>query len=135
MKKNSTLFELLLGIVVLGILAQVVVLFVSKDYLQNAIGLWAGILLAGGMAIHMSQSIDEAVDLGTDNATKYMQRSSVTRVGIVVIVMAALLYFKIGNPITLVVGLFALKISAYLQPFIHKLCENWTHKGEGRRDK
>ncbi len=130
MRKSSTLMELLLGIGALSVLAQVIVLFVSKNHLHNAIGLWAGTLMAGGMAIHMSQTIYEAVDLGADNATKYMQRASVTRIGVVVIVMALLLYFKIGNPITLVIGLFTLKISAYLQPFIHKLCEKRNYNEE-----
>ncbi len=133
MKRNSTLVELLLGIGVLSILTQVVVLFISKNHVHNAIGLWAGALMAGGMAIHMSRTIFEAVDLGADNATKHMQRASVTRIGIVVIVMAILLYFKIGNPITLIIGLFTLKISAYLQPIIHKLCEKRTDMKEGRQ--
>ncbi len=134
MKRNTTLAELLVGIAAVGVLAQLIILLVSRGHLQNAVGLWAGVLMAGGMAIHMSRTIYEAVDLGAENATKYMQRASVTRIGVVVIAMAILIYFKIGNPITLIVGLFTLKISAYLQPFIHKLCKNWTCMREGRRE-
>ncbi len=133
-KKNSTLFELLLGIGVLSILTQVVALFVSKNHLHNAIGLWAGALMAGGMAIHMSQTVYEAVDLGADNAVKYMQRAAALRLGVVAVALAVLLYFKIGNPITLVIGLFTLKISAYLQPLIHKLYQKRTCREEGRRE-
>ena len=131
-KKNSTLLELLLGIGATGILAQIVILCVFKQHLSNAIGLWLGVVLAAGMAVHMSQTIHEAVDLGADGAVKYMQRAAAIRLGVVAVVVAAVLYFKIGSPIPLIVGLFTLKISAYLQPFLHKLCEKRMKQREGR---
>ena len=40
---------------------------------------------------------------------------------VVIIAMGCVLYFDFGNPLTLLVGLIALKISAYLQPYMHKL--------------
>lgn len=64
MKKDNTLTELVLGIILLGVIEQIVCLIFLKDYLYNAVGLWSGILVAVGMAVHMKRSIEDALDFG-----------------------------------------------------------------------
>ena len=121
MKKNDILTELLAGIISLGILTQIVMLIAFENYLYNAIGLWAGIGIAVFMAIHLKRSIEDELDLGEEGAMKHARTAYATRMLITLIVLGVVIYFKLGNPITVVIGIFPLKLSAYLQPLIHKI--------------
>ena len=123
MKKNDTLLELLIGIFAGGVVAQIVCLLFFKRYAYNAIGLWTGILIAGGMVIHMQRTIEDGLDLMGDAGVKYMKKGYLTRTAMVIIVMAVVLYFDWGNPITILVGVTMLKLAVYLQPFVHKVLE------------
>ncbi len=119
MKKNNILFELLVGIILFGIVIQIICVVVSKDYLYNSIGLWIGVAIACFMAIHMKRSIEDALDLGEEAGVKHMRKGYGTRMAVVAIAVIAVLILKLGNPIMLVIGIFPLKLSAYAQPVIH----------------
>lgn len=122
MKKDNTLIELLAGIVCIGVLEQVILLLFFENHLYNAIGVWCGILVSVICAIHMKRSIEDAVDLGdTERATKYATKGYITRMAITAVLVGAVLYFEVGNPITVLAGVFALKLAAYMQPFMHKV--------------
>lgn len=121
MKKNNILVELLAGIISLGILIQIGMLIMFENYLYNAIGLWAGIGVAVFMAIHLKRSIEDELDLGEEGATKHARTAYATRMLITLIVLGVVIYFNLGNPFTVVLGIFPLKLSAYLQPLIHKI--------------
>lgn len=121
MKKNNILIELLSGILCLGILIQAVCFFVVERQLYNAIGLWSGIAIACFMVIHMKRSIEDTLDVGEEDAHKYARNAYMIRTIVSLIVVGVVVISKIGNPITLVIGIFPLKISAYLQPYIHKI--------------
>ena len=121
MKKNNILVELLAGIISLGILIQIGMLIAFENYLYNAIGLWAGIGVAIFMAIHLKRSIEDELDLGEEGAVKHARTAYATRMLITLVVLGVVIYFKLGNPFTVVLGIFPLKLSAYLQPLIHKI--------------
>ena len=121
MKKNNILVELLAGIISLGVLIQIIMAIALENYLYNAIGLWTGIGIACFMAIHLKRSIEDSLDLGVDGAVKHARTAYATRTVITLIVIGLVVYFKIGNPLTVVLGIFPLKLSAYLQPLIHKI--------------
>lgn len=121
MKKHDILTELLTGIISLGILIQIGMAIAFENYLYNAIGLWAGIGIAVFMAIHLKRSIEDELDLGEEGAMKHARTAYATRMLITMIVLGVVIYFKLGNPITVVIGIFPLKLSAYLQPLIHKI--------------
>lgn len=121
MKKDNTLLEMLVGIIIWGLLAQIVLLMVFEDYLYNAIGLWCGVVVAGGMAIHMKRSIEDAYDLYGSDIGKQIRADSIKRMSVATIVIGVVFYFQAGNPLTVLVGIFSLKISAYAQPYMHKI--------------
>lgn len=121
MKKDKTLTELIVGIIFLGAVAQIIILIAFQNDLYNAAGLWSGIVIGIGMAVHMKHSIEDALDLGEEGAPKHIRKTYAFRMTVVIIAMGCVLYFDFGNPLTLLVGLIALKISAYLQPYMHKL--------------
>ena len=121
MKKNNTLFELLMGIIFSSVVIQVIVVIISKNYLYNAIGLWSGTAIACFMAIHMKRSIEDVLDLGEEGGVKRMRSTYLVRMTIVAIAMGVVICFNLGNPITMLFGALTLKIAAYLQPYVHKL--------------
>ena len=65
---NRALLELGLGILFLGLVSQVVLLFAFEDILRNTIALWFGVCMAIVTAIHMYimyKKSCEAFDLAT----------------------------------------------------------------------
>lgn len=121
MKKNSTLTELLVGIFFIGVLIQIACLIFWKDCLYNSIGAWSGIIICLFSAISMKNSIEESLDYGETGAAKHMWIGYLTRMLVTLVVAGIVIYFKLGNYITLLVGLFSLKLAAYMQPFVHKI--------------
>ena len=51
---NQALPELLLGIVLYGFMIQIVGVWFVEDKVQYSVGLWAGIILAMGLAVNMA---------------------------------------------------------------------------------
>ena len=129
MKKNETLIELLIGIVIIGIIIQIGCLIISKNYLYDAIGLWAGVGICCFSAIHMNRSIEDAMDIGESGAVKYIRKQYVIRMFIVILVIGSVIYFQLGNYVTLLIGVFPLKLSAYLQPITHKIMIKYNKGG------
>ena len=60
MKKDKTLTELIVGIIFLGAVVQIIILIAFQNDLYNAAGLWSGIVIGIGMAVHMKHSIEDA---------------------------------------------------------------------------
>lgn len=123
-KKLAQLSDVLpglwVGILLYGVLCEIVGLIFVSDRLSYSIGLLAGIACALFMATHMAWSLNQALDLGEGDAVKKMQVHNILRYIIVVIVFFALLYSKLGNPLSAFLGVMGLKVAAYLQPFTHK---------------
>lgn len=120
-KNNKTLQELLIGIVAFGIVAEIIVLILGGDRLNNTIGLVMGIAVAFGSAIHMAYGIEIAVSLDEKSAITITRKYTVIRYLLMCVVLAAVGIFKIGSPVTLIIGYLGLKAGAYLNPFIKKL--------------
>lgn len=104
-----------------GVILQVVCLFIPGDHLKMAAGIWIGITSGIGLLIHMRNSLLTALDMDPEGAKRYMQRSYSVRYTAVVAVFMAVSYLGIVNLFTLIAGVMGLKISAYLQPIMHKL--------------
>lgn len=116
---NKVLPELIFGIVIWGILVWLAGIWFVKDKLLYSTGLWIGVLLAAGMAIHMAAVIEDAVN--TESGQGKLIAMSLLRYGVVVIVFGCVAYFRLGNPIAAFAGVMGLKIAAYLQPIFHKI--------------
>lgn len=130
MKKNNTLLELLIGICMVGIILQIVSFLFFKRHLYNAIGLWVGVFVAIGMAIHMQRSIEDGLDLMGEPGVKYMRKAYMTRTMVALVVMGVVMYFDWGNPVTILMGVMALKLAVYLQPLVHKVLQKKEKGGE-----
>ena len=125
---NKALPGLVLGIIVYGVLLQVTGIWFVDDRLRYSTGLWIGIGCALFMAVHMAMSIEDAVSIGTeDGAKKKTIASAMTRYLVVLVVLVATFYFRLGMILPAFFGVFGLKISAYLQPIFYRLTGKHDH--------
>lgn len=119
---NDVLPELILNIVLYGLIAQIIGVWFVADKLRYTTGLWLGVAVAAGMAVHMAVVIRDTVEL---MAEKQIRRRtllfSLLRYVAVVLVFVATAYFRLGDPVVMFIGVMGLKAAAYIQPFTHKI--------------
>lgn len=128
---NDALPGLVLGIVIYGIVVELVGVWFAEDKLRYSTGLLIGISVAIGLAINIAFVIRDAVEIyGADGARNRLIIKSVLRYLVVVVVFFVMMKFKLGNLVTAFIGVLGLKVSAYLQPFAHKV----IFKLQGRGD-
>ncbi len=121
-KLNEALPNLLISIAGYGLIALGLGLIFAQDKKSFAIGLVIGIVCAVFMAVHMAFTIDEAVSLGSAKRAQVKSvAGSVFRYAVVFMALATTAYFNIGDLPAAFIGVFALKVAAYVQPLVSKL--------------
>ncbi len=116
---NDALPLLVLTILGYGFLAEVIGVWFVKDKSGYSVGILIGTGCAVFMAVHLAMVIRDAVESGaTDGNTRMLSAKSVFRYIIVVAVVLVGTFLKLGDPIAMFIGIFGLKIAAYLQPVI-----------------
>lgn len=119
-KIDSTLRDLCIGNLILGLLGEAILLFFSNAKRYDTIGWWFGIALAMFMAVHMWWTLNRGLDFGEEGAPKYLTRANLIRYLVVAIGYITLAVLDFGNPVVAFFGILMLKASAYLQPLVHK---------------
>lgn len=121
MKKiDPTLFDLCLGIILYGIVFQLVLLLFSREVSYSA-GLWIGVFLAAAGAVHMWWSLDRGLDRAAKGAARTVGANSLIRYFVVVAVMIGLVYTDFANPIFAFCGYMGMKFSAYMSPLMRRI--------------
>ena len=111
---------MLLGILIYGVLVEIIGIWFFSDKLFFTTGLLIGIACALGMAIHLAVVLEETVR--TNNAApRLIKFKSVLRYLVVVAVFFVMMQFHLGNLISAFIGVLGLKASAYAQPLLHKV--------------
>ena len=126
--KNRTLLEMYAGIVFWGIVCQAVGIFFVSNQGLYARSLWFGILFALVNTIHMYRSLDRALDFDEKTASKMIYRSYLFRYVSVALVLLMVMITEVMNPLVVFLGYMGLKVTAYLQPITHKLCNKLFHE-------
>lgn len=122
-KNDNVSKDLIVGMIIYGIIIQAVLLLLSSP-IYNSVGLWIGVAVGIGMSIHMKRSIENGLDLIVEkDVQKYMIKQFGIRFFAVTMVLIGVMYFRIGNYITAFLGLMGLKVSALMQPHVHRLLE------------
>lgn len=119
-KIDPTLFELCLGIVLYGIVFQLVLLLAARK-ISYSVGLWIGVALAVAGAVHMWWSLNRGLDLAAKGAEKTVGANSLIRYFVLVVIMIGLVYTDFANPIFAFCGYMGMKVSAYLNPLMHRI--------------
>ncbi len=109
-----------MGIAAYGIIFEIVLLFFSRNPVYSA-GLWIGIILALAGAVHMWWSLNRGLDLPQKAAVKSMSTQNIIRYVTIAAVLSVLMCTDFANPIFAFCGYMGMKVSAYLNPLIHRL--------------
>lgn len=117
---NDALPGLIAGIILYGVLVEVIGVWFAEDKLRYTTGLLIGIALACGMAVHMAMVLQDTVATGAEVSSRMIALKSILRYVVVVVVFVVMLYFNLGSLLTGFLGVFGLKVSAYLWPVAHK---------------
>lgn len=118
-KKESsrTLILLIVGILFYFIIVSIPVLIFCSDRLRGELGLLVGSVIAACMTLHMNAVIQKSLYMERHQSA-FITWNSVGRLVVVagILILAALTEWV--NPITVVIGIFGLKVSAYTQPVL-----------------
>ena len=129
---NNALPGLVLGILVYGCVVELLGVWFVTDRLRYTTGLIIGIALACGMAINIAIVLEDSVQIyGESHAKAKIIAKSVLRYVVVVIVFFLMMKWNL----TAFIGVLGLKVSAYLQPFIHKAIAKLQEGDEVSSDK
>lgn len=120
-QNNVTLFEMWAGTVLFGVLCQISVVWFLKDKSGYSIGLWLGIIMALLTILHLSISLNKALDLGEGGAKKHMVIQNLVRYFVLIIFLVLLMITDFANPLAAFLGLMGVKAGAYLQPLLHRV--------------
>lgn len=119
-KIDGTVLSLWVGMVLFGILAEIIGLILVQEKLAFSIGLWLGILLQFGIIWLMQKDCERAVELEAEQAEKYIRNRSFLRSVFWFLVMAAAININVISCIGVFFGLFALKVAALLSPVVFR---------------
>ncbi len=119
-KIDPTLFELCLGILAYGAVFEIVLLLFSRE-ITYSLGFLIGVALALAGAVHMWWSLNRGLDLPEKEAVKSLSIQNIIRYLVLAAVLAVLIGTGVANPIFAFAGYMGMKVSAYLNPLIHKL--------------
>ena len=80
-----------------------------------------GVLSAAGIIFHMYKHLDIALDMDPENARKHTLKSAFQRTFIMAAVLTlSMIWYGYIHPIGVVLGLMGVKMTAYIQPYVHK---------------
>ena len=75
----------------------------------------------------MYRTLERAMAVGAD-ASKLMTRGYLFRYGMIAFVLILISLTEMLNPLIVFLGYMSLKVTAYIQPFTHKLCNILFHE-------
>lgn len=119
-KIDPTLLELWIGILAYGIVFELALLLFARDPAYS-IGLWIGIFLALAGAFHMWWSLNRGLELPEKAAVKSVSTQNIIRYFMIAAALVVLMCTNFGNPIFAFCGYMGMKVSAYLNPLIHRI--------------
>lgn len=121
---RRTLQGLLFGIAAFGMIELVLLLLLCKNRIAATLGLLLGLWIAVVNSIYIYRSLERVLELDEKNSVKAMRGPVMIRYCFMAfIITLSLLHPQIFSPIGVILGLFSMKLSAYIQPF-------FMHKGE-----
>ena len=126
---NETVLEMWTGMLIWGILCQIIPVWFVNDRFGYSLGLWIGIIMAGASAYHMWWALDRGLD-DEGSAQAYIRKLSLFRYAAILIVFGVLMLTDIANPLSAFLGIMGLKAGAFMQPFLHKRLKRSENKEE-----
>lgn len=120
-KARKILNEMMIGLVVWLIPVLIILLIIAHNKITMALGvLWGGVW-AAVLLLHMYRHLDIALDMDPKHAQGHVQFAAIKRMFIMaVVIVVSMTAYRYIHPVGTVFGIYGMKISAYLQPMVHK---------------
>lgn len=125
---NEALPDLLLFDLLYLILGETVILLFVPNPSVYAAGFFAGVVYAVFCAFHMSFRIRKVV-YGRANSSRTLVVGYLLRLAVMLVLFAVLYIFRIGDLLCALIGMFSMKVSAYMQPVTHRVLSKISKKG------
>lgn len=126
---RQTLYEVLIGIVLLMVAECLVGFIISHDLRAYVSGAVLGSVGAAFFYFHLFFSLDKALDKAEKEAIKYSKIQTVIRLVVMgAVIVVSFTFQEYISVIMTFVGMMNVKFAAYLQPFTNKL----SNKIKGR---
>lgn len=127
-KAKQVLKEMFTGLIVWLVAAMVILIIISNHKLAMAAGLLLGGMAAAGLMIHMYHHLDIALDMDEKHAQSHIRYAALRRLFFMALIIAvSMIFYKYFHPVGAVIGIFGMKISAYMQPIVHKAIGRINH--------
>lgn len=127
-KAKQILKEMFIGLAAWLAAAMVILVIISNHKLATAAGLMLGGATAAGLMIHMYHHLDIALDMDEKHAQSHIRYAAFRRLFSMALVIAvSMIFYKYFQPIGTITGIFGMKISAYMQPIVHKAIVHINH--------
>lgn len=112
------------GILLWTAAVAVILTIISDHRVAMLCGAMAGGLAAIGLLFHMFHHLDIALDMEPKQAGRHAQGAAIQRMAIMAVCMGLSMYlYHYVHPLGVILGLFGVKIGAFMQPAIHRFCE------------
>lgn len=122
MQAKQTVTDMLYGLAIWGMAVLLVLEIISRHRLAMAAGTAAGLLTAMGLIFHMYRHLDIALDMDSGHAQRHIQLAAVQRLAVMAVILAvSMTGYRYIHPVGTVLGIFGVKVSALLQPLVHRL--------------
>ena len=115
----KTLKLLVFGVVIWFVLISIPVIIITSDKIRGELGLLVGSLMAVAMAVSMNMAAAKSLYM-EKHQSAFLAWCSVGRLLVVVGVVILFGFTGWLNIVTMLIGVFGLKISAYIQPLLIK---------------
>lgn len=113
--------DMMTGLVIWAAAVLIVLEIFADNRLAMAAGVLAGALTAAGLIFHMYHHLDIALDMDSSHAQRHTQFAAIQRLAIMTVVLVvSMTGYRYIHPVGTVFGLFGVKISALIQPWVHK---------------
>lgn len=123
--------ELIIGILICGVVFQLAFMWLSDSKLLFTSGLWIGIAISVCVALHMNWSIENALEMDEKSAVSHMRKTFLLRIIVIAGLFFGTYLLNLGDVVAVFLGLFGLKIGAYLQPLLHRIFQKISTNKKG----
>lgn len=117
---DPTVRDLLTGALLYGVIVEIIGLILVENRLRYSLGLLVGYICVVGIVCHMYLTLEKALDMDPDSASKYGLRNSILRYVCVFAILVAVMLIPQISMIAVIIMILGIKISAFLQPQINK---------------
>lgn len=117
---DPTVRDLLTGALLYGIIAEGIGFILLENRLRYTLGILIGYVCVAAIICHMYLTLEKGLDMDPESAEKYVRRNSILRYVTVFAILVVTMLVPQVSVIAVIIMIYGMKISAFLQPQIHK---------------